>query len=196
MGLQKRTVACQSHDGRILPETSCEIFTRPRDTGMCNNGPCSKSRHWQVGPWSSVSQSPYNPSHRYRHYRNMYNRRRGKRSAHRTRHHKSRSRKRRQKSNNPGWIRGWILWFLGLRKKNVSLLISKHGGFLCKTNKICLDVEIFSLSSPPIPVWVAWILVFPYFGDKRMKLTEREMDLPEFSSQQMKVTIATGVGYL
>lgn len=50
MGMQKRTVKCQSSDGEVLPDTSCDIFNRPPDTGICNNGPCSKNRVWQVGP--------------------------------------------------------------------------------------------------------------------------------------------------
>ncbi|XP_060563969.1 A disintegrin and metalloproteinase with thrombospondin motifs 9-like isoform X2 [Ruditapes philippinarum] len=54
-GMQKRTVKCQSADGESLPDTSCDIFNRPPDTGICNNGPCSRNRNWQVGPWSSCS---------------------------------------------------------------------------------------------------------------------------------------------
>lgn len=76
MGMQKRTVLCQSSDGTTLPESSCDIFNRPPDTGICNNGACSKRRTWQVGPWAPVSlpsHPPYYP-YNYRNYRNRYNR--------------------------------------------------------------------------------------------------------------------------
>ncbi|XP_052779988.1 A disintegrin and metalloproteinase with thrombospondin motifs 9-like [Mya arenaria] len=55
MGMQKRTVVCQSAEGRQLPDRACNFFKRPPDTGICNNGPCSKDRHWQVGPWATCS---------------------------------------------------------------------------------------------------------------------------------------------
>ncbi|XP_052259939.1 A disintegrin and metalloproteinase with thrombospondin motifs 9-like [Dreissena polymorpha] len=55
MGMQKRTVVCQLSDGATLPESSCDIFNRPPDTGICNNGACSKRRTWQVGPWAPCS---------------------------------------------------------------------------------------------------------------------------------------------
>lgn len=55
MGMQKRTVECRSANSQTLPEASCDIFDRPPDTRMCNNGPCSNNRNWQVGPWSPCS---------------------------------------------------------------------------------------------------------------------------------------------
>lgn len=70
IGMQKRTVKCQSADGEPLPDSSCDIFNRPPDTGICNNGPCSKNRNWQVGPWSAVRNPPYYYSNRHRSYYN------------------------------------------------------------------------------------------------------------------------------
>ncbi|KAH3893341.1 hypothetical protein DPMN_017488 [Dreissena polymorpha] len=88
MGMQKRTVVCQSSDGATLPESSCDIFNRPPDTGICNNGACSKRRTWQVGPWAPVSHPsyPYYP-YNYRNYRNGYNHSlRGRRAINRLMH--------------------------------------------------------------------------------------------------------------
>ncbi|KAK3601758.1 hypothetical protein CHS0354_016122 [Potamilus streckersoni] len=54
-GVQKRVVKCHSGDGHPLPESNCDIFQRPPDSRMCNNGACSTNRSWQVGPWSPCS---------------------------------------------------------------------------------------------------------------------------------------------